>query len=66
MAGKAVGVEPSKWASKIGKEKYGLNIVQGTLETDQFKNKSFDVVTCLDVMSTSHLPKKLLYGIHRF
>lgn len=62
---KAVGVEPSKWASKIGKEKYGLNIVQGTLETVKFKNKSFDVVTCLDVIEHVSSPKKLLAGIHR-
>lgn len=60
-----VGVEPSKWASRIGKEKYGLDIIRGTLETIKFKEKSFDAVTCLDVIEHVSSPRKLLTDIHK-
>lgn len=61
----AVGIEPSKWASRIGKEKYGLDIIQSTLETVKLKEKSFDAVTCLDVIEHVSSPRKLLANIHK-
>mgnify|MGYP001594674004 CR=1 FL=1 len=61
----AVGVEPSKWASRIGKGKYGLDIIRGTLETAKLKEKSFDAVTCLDVIEHVSSPRKLLADIHK-
>lgn len=62
---KGFGIEPSTWASKIGREKYKLDIFQGTLETAKFRDKHFDAVTCLDVIEHISSPKKLLAGIHR-
>lgn len=61
----ATGIEPSAWASKMGKKKFGLNIIQGSLETHKFKSEEFDVVTCLDVIEHVSSPKMLLKEIHR-
>lgn len=59
----SIGIEPSKWASRIGKEKYGLDIIQGTLETVKLKEKSFDAVSCLDVIEHVSSPRKLLTDV---
>lgn len=44
------GVEPSKWLSKYGREKLGIDIQQGTLRETGYPDGFFDVVTMWDVL----------------
>ncbi len=53
------GVELSSFAVQKGREK-GLSIIQGTLESDDFKKESFDVVTMCDVLEHVTDPKGFL------
>jgi len=50
----ACGVEPSKWLSQYGREKYGVNIYQGIMEGAKFAENSFDIITMWDVLE--HVP----------
>lgn len=45
-----VGVEPSRWMCNLSQEKYKLDIRQGTLEEQNFKKESFDMVSLWDVI----------------
>lgn len=45
----AEGIEISKWAAEEGKKK-GLKIQHGTIDTMQFLENSFDVITLFDVL----------------
>lgn len=49
-----IGVEPDKEAVKMAREKFGLNIHQGTLEQAGFFSDSFDVITMSHVIE--HIP----------
>ncbi len=60
-----VGLEPSAWASRLGRSKYGLNIIKGAIEAVKLPANQFDVVTCLDVIEHVASPKTLLKTIHR-
>lgn len=61
----AVGIEPSHWAAKLGKSKYRLNILQGSLDTVKLAKASFDAVSCIDVIEHVPSPNNLLGKIHR-
>ena len=43
------GIEPSESLAKLGKDKLALNIENCTLNRTKHKNKSFDVITAIDV-----------------
>lgn len=57
------GIEPSRWAAKIGMSK-GLNINVGTLSTVSIK-KRFDVITCIDVIEHVDSPTELLIQMRK-
>jgi SAM-dependent methyltransferase len=59
------GVELSDYASRYAREQLGLDVRTGTLESAQFPEAVFDVVTLWDVIE--HLPDPLgtLRQIHR-
>lgn len=59
------GIEPSKWASKIARERYSLNVYTGTLKSENFPKNNYDVVVCIDVVEHVLKPKKLLKNINR-
>lgn len=44
------GIEPSKWATRIARDKYRLNVQTGTLKTAKLFNEKFDVITMWDVI----------------
>lgn len=50
----AYGVEPSGWMCDFAKKNYGLRVLQGVLEEQNFKDASFDIVTMWDVLE--HVP----------
>lgn len=62
----ATGLEPSRWAVNLGKNKYKLVIRQGSLDTIKFKKNSFDAVSCIDVIEHVTSPSKLFKKIHQF
>jgi 2-polyprenyl-3-methyl-5-hydroxy-6-metoxy-1,4-benzoquinol methylase len=47
---RARGVEPSRWAVEMGREKFGVDLVQGTAETVEAEPGSVDAVVMLDVL----------------
>lgn len=60
-----VGVEPSKWMVNFSKETYGLDIRQGTLQEQNFKGESFDIITLWDVIEHISEPEKVLVEIRK-
>jgi 2-polyprenyl-3-methyl-5-hydroxy-6-metoxy-1,4-benzoquinol methylase len=59
------GIEPSPTASKIARERLGLDVRTGYLEADTFPPASFDIVTLIDVMEHVTHPVELLRIVHR-
>lgn len=59
------GVEPSNWASDYAKNKFGLDVFCGTIETANFPNSNFDVIVLSDTIEHLADPKQALYKIRR-
>ena len=61
---KAVGLEPSAFMVQKGRQR-GFDIVQGTLEQNEFAADSFDMICLWDVLEHMPNPKKDLMNIHK-
>ena len=59
------GVEISKLASDYAREKYGLNVINKSLEDTHFPNKFFDVVTMWDVLEHLGDPPAVMVEVKR-
>lgn len=44
------GLEPSKWACKEAKKRFGIKINSGYFEKNKYRSNSFDVITMWDVL----------------
>jgi 2-polyprenyl-3-methyl-5-hydroxy-6-metoxy-1,4-benzoquinol methylase len=55
----AIGLEPSKWACEMGTKK-GLKLINGVLPNIELKNKTFDIITLVDVIEHVENPVGLL------
>lgn len=62
---KTSGVEISSWASRYAGEKYGLDVINGSLKKASFPDRSFDVIVMLDVLEHLPNPKETLLEIRR-
>jgi 2-polyprenyl-3-methyl-5-hydroxy-6-metoxy-1,4-benzoquinol methylase len=58
------GVEPSAWAVDIAKNKYGLTLIEGSLETASLKKDSYTAVTLVDFIEHVSHPQEALSKIH--
>lgn len=58
------GVEPSSWASALGREKFGLDIRTGTVDALDLPKAHFDVVTMVDVIEHVADPSATLRRVH--
>ncbi|MEW6468155.1 MAG: class I SAM-dependent methyltransferase [Bacteroidota bacterium] len=56
----ATGVEPSPSLSNIAREQFGLNIINTYLEEAALPERSFDVITMIDVFEHVTNPRELL------
>jgi SAM-dependent methyltransferase len=54
------GVEPGEWAVATARERHGLRIREGTLETVPLEPGSFDVVTMIDLIEHTARPFEAL------
>lgn len=61
----AKGVEISEWASAFARDKKGLDVLTGTLETARLTETSFDVVTINHVLEHVEFPGELLKNVRR-
>lgn len=52
-----LGIEPNTSAAKIARERLGLNVHKGYLETFDFPSATFDVITYWDVLEHTYSPK---------
>lgn len=59
------GVEPSKWACKIGKELHNLSFYNNYLEDWKSSAKRFDLITILDLLEHLEDPVKVLRRVHQ-
>jgi SAM-dependent methyltransferase len=65
MGWELTGVEPSQHACALAREFFGLTMIQGSLAEADFPNRSFDVVTLVDVFEHIEEPVSLLREVHR-
>lgn len=61
----AEGVEPSPVLGELAREKFGLKMKTGALESAAFPDESFEVVTLLDVIEHLHNVRAMLKEIRR-
>ncbi len=59
------GTEVSKKAKEITKNLYGINLLPGSLEEQNFSERSFDVITIWHVLEHVPYPLKTLQECHR-
>jgi len=59
------GVELSRWATRIAKEKFGLKVHQGSILKIDFPTNYFDVIVMTDVIEHLSDPLKALTKIRR-
>jgi SAM-dependent methyltransferase len=62
--GEVYGTEVSSVAIRIAKEKYNLDIFQGTVEDINWQGKVFDNISLFHVLEHVHDPKSLLRMCH--
>jgi SAM-dependent methyltransferase len=61
----ATGVEPSEWAAEYARNELGVDVQTGTLESMQFPDGAFDVVTLWEVIEHLQDPRLTLAEIRR-
>ncbi len=54
------GIEPNKKLVEYGKENYKVDIKQGILNSDSFKNEKFDIITLWDVIEHLSNPSQTI------
>jgi SAM-dependent methyltransferase len=54
------GLEPSRWACDLIRSKYGIEVVQGTIDTADFPAGAFDIITMNDVIEHLDDPGRAL------
>ena len=59
------GVELSRWATRIARQKFNLNIFEGSLEQAGFSDESFDAVVMLDSIEHLTHPRETLEQIRK-
>lgn len=47
---KASGIEPSKWAVQAGRERFGVDLVSGSVELAEYAPGSLDCIVMIDVL----------------
>jgi SAM-dependent methyltransferase len=50
------GIEPSSWAVRVAAEKYGLRLIEGTIETALLQDDFYAAVTMVDFIEHTPLP----------
>ncbi|HUT15031.1 MAG TPA: class I SAM-dependent methyltransferase [Anaerolineae bacterium] len=59
------GVEPNADAAHCARDRFGLDVFEGTLKNALFSDAYFDVVTMWEVIEHLHDPRSTLLEIHR-
>lgn len=65
LAWELTGVEPSPIGAQLAREYYGLDVRTATLEGADFPDKSFDLVTMVDVLEHVGEPLQILAEVRR-
>ena len=58
------GIDPSDYIVGVSREKFGEKILQGTIESDELKPESFDILTAFDVFEHIYRPVAFLDRAH--
>ena len=59
------GIEPSHYAASYAKEKFQLNVLNGTLEEFELDNNQYDVITYWDVFEHTFSPSQQLEIVYK-
>jgi 2-polyprenyl-3-methyl-5-hydroxy-6-metoxy-1,4-benzoquinol methylase len=59
------GVEPSPYAVRYARERFGLDVFEGLLERAELPAASFDAITMWDVLEHVHEPRPVLAELSR-
>lgn len=59
------GIEPSSWAVQIAKDKYGLTLMEGSLETVSLKSQAYMAITLVDFIEHISNPVEALNKVHK-
>ena len=60
-----MGLEPSLSAAQVARQRYGLNVIEGTYEDVEFESEAFDIVVMWDVLEHLHEPVKAVEDVAR-
>jgi len=59
------GIEPDPSRARIGRERYGVNIIETTVDDYVLESEAFDIVTCLHSLEHFHSPYTVMKSIAR-
>jgi 2-polyprenyl-3-methyl-5-hydroxy-6-metoxy-1,4-benzoquinol methylase len=62
---KVQGIEPNATTAQFARQEYGLDVIQGVLLEDSFREGSFDVVTMSHLIEHLPSPNRELQKVHR-
>lgn len=59
------GIEPSAWATRIARDKYGLSLMEGSLETVSLKSDAYTAITLVDFIEHISHPMEALIKVRK-
>lgn len=59
------GIEPSAWAVRIAREKYGIMLMEGSLETVSLQRQAYTAITLVDFIEHISRPMEALIKVHK-
>lgn len=57
------GIEPDTSRARVGRDRYGVNIIETTVDSHNLEFETFDIVTCIHSLEHFHAPGKIMKSI---
>ena len=59
------GIEPDSSRARVGRERYGVKIIETTVDEHSLESQTYDIATCLHSLEHFHYPHKIMESITR-